>query len=251
MESNFNLRKFLVENKLTNNSRALSEGMFGDVAFADKEDPPRYAKAQGKEPGSEPNTDNEQEFIEELEDWLTSPMEADEDVIAKYGRMMPQLKQQYPEIFLPSEQNGTLIYRGLADINDNLQNQIEKTTAKDYIPVEGGTFYLLKKPVSYTSRTEIQSYTYSLETSKRFGKNTAILVTKQDDTFFMNPPVYNPSEEELLHIGQESKQVFYLLLSRYIYWLSDLGDNFEYDEETPHDKENAIDLSTALRQVIK
>ena len=46
---NFNLKKFLVENKLTTNSRIINEeGIFGDIAFGGEEDPPAYAKAQGK-----------------------------------------------------------------------------------------------------------------------------------------------------------------------------------------------------------
>ena len=245
---NFNLKKFLVENKLTSNSRILSEGIFGDTAFADKRDPPSYAQAQGKEPGSEPDVKGEHEFVKELENWLTSPMEADIDLILKYKKVMPQLKQDYPQVFNPAKPNGPLVYRGLAGINEGLQSQIENSSPQDYIPTKDGRF-LLKAPIKYKSRDPLQSFTYDAKTALKFGGSTAMLITKQDDGFCMNATNWNPLEQELLHLGRKHEHPTYLLVSGYEYGIAVDLDYNEDDESTF--PPNRIELSTAIQQVVK
>jgi len=218
----FNLKKFLVENKLTINSRVINEeGIFGDTAFADKNDPPQYAKAQGKEPGSEPDTKEEKRLLDALESWLEASWQGDGEVIKGYKKLMPQLKQEYPQIFAPLKPNVTVVYRGLSTVNEYLETLIENSSPSDWKQVEEG-WWIYKKPVKPRSTSDLQSYTYDLERAKLFGENNAILITKQDNSFFMNSEVYNPVEQEVLHFGRVYEYPVYLMIADYLY--EDVGD---------------------------
>jgi hypothetical protein len=224
---NFNLKKFLVENKLTINSRMLSEeGIFGDVAFGGKDDAPVYAKAQGKEPGSEPNTKDEQKLLDALEEWLESFFGYGEGTILRFKKEMPLLKQQYPQIFQPQKPDGTLVYRGLSSINDYLQDIVDNSTTSDWKQAGEG-WWIYKKPVKPRSNNNLQSYSYSIDKAKLFGENNGLLVTKQDENFFMNSDVYNPLEQEILHYGRIYKHPVYFMIADYTYEM----DVYDEDEE--------------------
>jgi len=214
---NFNLKKFLVENKLTTNSRIINEeGIFGDIAFGGEEDHPGYAKAQGKEPGSEPNTKDEQRLLDALEEWLTSFFGYGESTILRFKKVMPQLKQQYPQIFQPQKPEGTPVYRGLSQLNDYLQVIVENSSPSDWKQAGEG-WWIYKNPIKPRSTNNLQSYSYIMDKAKLFGENNGLLVTKQDENFFMNSDIYNPLEQEILHYGKIYKYPVHLMIADYQY----------------------------------
>jgi hypothetical protein len=224
---NFNLKKYLIENKLTSNSRTVAEeSIFGNAAFAGPGDDPVYAKAQKKLPGSEPNTKEEQKLLDALEGWLASSWDGDDATIVRYKKIMPQLKQEYPQIFQPINPDGTLVYRGLSTINDYLQDILDNSTTSDWKEAGEG-WWIYKKPVKPRSTSDLQSYTYNINKAKQFGENSAVLITKQDSSFFMNSEVYNPQEEEVLHFGRIYSQPVYLLIADYAYEM----DVYEDEED--------------------
>jgi hypothetical protein len=217
MESNFDIHKWQAK-------FLREEGAFGDTAFADKNDPPQYAQAQGKKPGTEPNTKEEQKLLDALEGWLESSWDGDDSTIVRYKKLMPQLKQEYPQVFQPLKPDGTPVYRGLSSLNDYLEGVVDNSNPSDWKQAGEG-WWIYRKPVKPRSTSDLQSYSYSMEKAKQFGENSAILVTKQDSSFFMNSAVYNPLEEEVLHFGRIYSHPVYLIISEYIYEMSVADDD--------------------------
>jgi hypothetical protein len=175
-------------------------------------------------------------------------MEADIDLILKYKKAMPQLKQEYPQVFNPAKPNGTIVYRGLAGINEGLESQIKNSSPQDYIPTKDGRF-LLKTPVKYKSRDPLQSFTYDANIGRKFSDNSAMLITKQDNGFCMNATTWNPLEQEVLHLGRKHEYPIYLLVSGYEYGMKVDLDYNEDDESTF--PPNRVELSAAIQQVVK
>lgn len=236
--------------------------IFGDFIFADN-DPntlnytlrnitEKFIIEQGSK---EANTPEETRLLSLLKSWVDSIAEA--DAIAESKPLLEKLRDQYPQYFAPSNPSGTLMFRGLSKVQSYALDELRKMKISDFILYKenDGTYYvddartkfvLLKKPIVYVPSKEIQSWTPVLKSAQGFYRE-GMLVTKQDDDFFINEDtlekIYGSDENENIHIGKEFKNNVYLSL-RYDYFVRDV---LPYLIEDMSSNETFIEASEKLK----
>jgi hypothetical protein len=177
---------------------------FGNVLFGDKKDPPEFAKLQKQKPGSEDNLPAERKLLQILRRWVATPENAVKDLYKISGKLK-SMADDYPKILKPETPNGTILYRGLKNVNPEIEAQIKKSKPEDW--VKAGRLYVLKTPIKYVPRSDVQSWSTSISTAQHFFGDSGMIITKQTDEFMLNQKamevLYGLSEEEVLHFGKE------------------------------------------------
>jgi hypothetical protein len=225
---------------------------FGDVAFGDPWQDmgyPTFLKMQGKSAkDKEDNTKTEKRILDALADWVTGSANY---ISNELTRLLPALKKgkkRFPNIFVPDQSNGTVVYRGLDKMNKNLEKTlIDKTTKKDWRPMRG--FMLCTKPVKYSPRRDWQSWSYSTKVAKNFGGD-AVLLTKQDNNFYFSSKtmriIYgNENEQEVLHNGKTFSAPVYIAINEYYF------NKFMSNKIGSPDKGKKQGLKTVSKQLFK
>tara|TARA_R110000868_G_scaffold44523_3_gene148558 strand:+ start:1110 stop:1820 length:711 start_codon:yes stop_codon:yes gene_type:complete len=180
---------------------------YGEVLFGDKNNPPEFAKLQGAKPGSEPDLSAEKKLLLILKKWTGHPAHAIKDLYKLHGKLKT-LANDYPKILKPESPNGTILYRGLTDVNPQIEAQVKSSKAEDWVRV--GRLYILKTPITYVPRSDIQSWTSSMSTGQYSFGDSGMLITKQTDEFMLNQKalsiLYGLIEDEVLHFGKDYSQ---------------------------------------------
>jgi len=183
------------------------EGEYGNILFGDKKDPPEFAKLQKAKPGSEDNLPGETKLLRILKQWTTTPENAIEDLYKISGKLK-SMANDYPKILKPETPNGTILYRGLKNVNPEIEAQIKKSNPEDWI--KAGRLYILKTPIKYVPRSNVQSWSTGISTAQFFFGESGMIITKQTDEFMLNQKamevLYGLNEEEVLHFGKEYKE---------------------------------------------
>jgi hypothetical protein len=189
-------------------------GILGEYAFADKDTDVSYIarRLQGTKK-YEDNNKFENKLLYLLSDWTMYPSNAKQ--IYNEKNNLTKLKNQYPKIFKPNF-NG-LVYRGIGKFPREVRN-LKNLKLSDFekVIVNKEPYYLYKNPIKYSPIKETESWTTSPRIANNFGRD-AILVTKIDDNFYMNPKIMNAihlgrDEEEILHLGKDFSKNVYVLI---------------------------------------
>jgi hypothetical protein len=195
--------------KLLDILKEAAEEDFGKVVFGSKKDEPEFARMQGAKPGSEPNTDKEQKLLSLLRRWVQGPQFAVKDLY-KLSSIIKALAPKYPRILKPKTPNGTTLFRGLKNVSPEILEVVKASKPEDWVLKKG--MMLLKNPINYTPRTEVQSWTNEFLSAMEFATE-GILITKQTDDFYFNQEVfdelYGRPEEEVLHLGTKYDSPIY------------------------------------------
>ena len=186
---------------------------FGKIVFGDEE-PSYKKKVRYNELQDIPHDETEKDTIEEakikkyLQNWVNNYSYHEE--LANEKELFKKLSKEYPKVFKPATEKGTLLYRGLRRLNQEMLKELaETTTLDDYVffnfeGVDYRRFVLLKKPINYRPRKEIQSWTDNIDSARSFAYQ-GFLVTKQDDDYFINKELleimYEANENEVIHFG--------------------------------------------------
>jgi hypothetical protein len=177
---------------------------FGNVLFGDKKDPPALAKLQQSEPGSEDNVPKEKKLLQILRMWVSTPENAVKDLYKISGKLK-SMADDYPKILKPETPNGTILYRGLKNVNPEIEAQIKKSKSEDW--VKAGRLYVLKTPIKYVPRSDVQSWSSDISAAQHFFGDSGMIITKQTDEFMLNQRamevLYGLNEDEVLHFGKE------------------------------------------------
>lgn len=195
---------------------------FGKVAFGSDMD---IVRLQGGNQG-EKNTKYETELLQTLQLWVR---QSDSETASKLYRKFSLLKtaaKVFPQILLPETPNGTTVYRGLDNPNEKLLAMISKTKKEDWEMGETiGRFTMFKysKPIKYTPRRPVQSWSSDAKRAAGFfGSMGILLSTKQSDEFLFNQRlmqyIFNDAnmlaqgddEQEILHFGKNFKEEVYI-----------------------------------------
>lgn len=190
---------------------------FGDVLFGSDRD---LASFQGK--SVEKNTEFETELLDIMSSWLMGGWHETGKFLWKNYPLLKKAAAVFPKILKPKTPNGTEVYRGLDTLNPVLESQLMKTNVSDWIDIGGHWMYL--KPISYTPRQNVQSWTTSRiiawEFSTQKGSNSGYLSTKQNDEFLFNQDFmsilyskasFNANDEsEILHFGKQYTNDVYI-----------------------------------------
>jgi hypothetical protein len=224
------------------------EKIFGDFIFAD-DDPSRinyglrdvafkFIQAQNQK---EANTPEETKLLLLLKQWVDSVQESDN--IAASKPLLIKLKEQYPLFFAPEYPIGTIMFRGLSQVNQNVADELRKLRLSDFVVYKQdpkaiinyakSQFVLVKKPIDYSPSKPIQSWTQDLTKAKGF-YGEGMLITKQDNDFFINEntleKIYGSDEQENIHIGRKFDNNVYLCLRLEYFYQKVLP--FLLDQET-------------------
>lgn len=199
---------------------------FGAVAFGDPDQTvgyPEFLKLQGKgKKDTEKNTTEEDKLLQTMSNWVNSE-DAGPDVASRLTKLLPLIKrgkELFPNIFKPSQKDGTPVYRGLESISPKLMKLLAtKTKRGDWTPVKG-SYMMCTKPIKYTPRSQWQSWSYSSKVAAGFGSN-GILITKQDANFYFNPKalrvLFTEDEQEIIHHGKGYSSKVFVALEDYQY----------------------------------
>ena len=186
------------------------EGEYGNILFGDKDDPAKFAKMQGAKPGSEPDSPEEKKLLLLLKKWTVNPAHSIQDLY-KIREKLKSLANEYPKILKPSTPNGTVIYRGLTSTNPQIESQVKASNPEDWI--KAGRLYILKTPIKYIPRSDIQSWSTRMETGMYSFGQGGMLISKQNEEYMMNQEalsiLYPLSEDEILHFGKNYDQNVY------------------------------------------
>lgn len=182
---------------------------FGKVVFGGPKDEPEFARMQGAKPGSEPNTPEEQKLLKALRGWVISPSYGVKDIF-KLKKLIQAAAEKYPKILKPKTPIGTPLFRGLKSLSPEILEVVKASNPEDWVYSKG--MMLLKNPINYTPRTEVQSWTNELSSAMEFATE-GILITKQTEDFYFNQEVfdelYGRPEEEVLHLGTKYDNPIY------------------------------------------
>jgi hypothetical protein len=189
---------------------------FGDVLFGDKKNEPELAKIQNKKPGSESNVPDESKLLAVFRRWVASPSFTI-DALYKVRNKIKALSNDYPKMLKPSTPNGTLVYRGLKNVGPELEAQIKKSKPEDW--VKAGGLFVLRTPIDYVPRSNIQSWTTEKSVAINVFGPSGIVMTKQNDEFMLNQDMlsvlYGDREHEVLHFGKAYKgKVYFAIIDR-------------------------------------
>lgn len=190
---------------------------FGDVLFGSDHD---LARFQGK--SVEKNTKFETQLLDIMSRWLVGGWDDTEKFLWKNYPLLKKAAAVFPKVLKPKTPNGTEVYRGLAKLNPVLESQLMKTDVSDWI--ESGDNWMYLKPISYTPRQNVQSWTTSRFIAWGFstekGSNSGYLSTKQNDEFLFNQDFMSllyseisgklTDESEILHFGKQYANDVYI-----------------------------------------
>jgi len=205
--------------------------VFQKVAFGDPKEP--YSKElsllQHKRDGEE-NTPGEDYVLNLLQRWvMSSTDDVAERLFEKY-KFFKKASHLYPGIFAPKTDVGTILYRGLEYLNDQLWGVIQDTEVHEWRDVEydNGIYWVYTKPVQYIPERNVQSWTNDPNVSENFSGD-AVLITKQDNRFLFNKDaiavIFGYDESEILHFGKKFRNPIYLAITDSIYQASIVGSN--------------------------
>jgi len=220
---NFDLKKYLVENKATIASRLITEDLdLGNVAFGEN---PAFIKLQGAD-AEEKNTEEEAWLQATLHDWFTLGDYFGDDpngrterlakLLMQYKGDLFKLKSQYPNVFMqPTNHYEKYVYRGTSVAPDEQTiYRIIKASPQVYVGFQSDAPVVVV-PFLYKPRSPVQSWAIDSAVAYRYAELynpdiQAILIAKTDnDSFWMNPAsatIFSGfEEEETLHFGQELK----------------------------------------------
>lgn len=199
---------------------------FGDVLFGSDRN---LASFQGKT--VEKNTEFETQLLDIMSRWLVGGWDDTEKFLWKNYPLLKKAAAVFPKVLKPKTPNGTEVYRGLAKLNPVLESQLMKTDVSDWI--ESGDNWMYLKPISYTPRQNVQSWTSSTHISSEFALSRkeapygdyffVMLSTTQNDEYLFNSKFLSKiatsywknfiNEEETLHFGKSYKDPVYVLIS--------------------------------------
>lgn len=199
---------------------------FGDVALGGD---PNIARMQGKK--QEDNTEFEEKLYDILNTWTFETSIGLANKLYNNFALLKKAAKKFPKVFLPSTSDGTILYRGIRNLNKQLRDKLEKTKQEDWKKVTIGDkiMYQYSKPVKYTPRLKVQSWTSSAKVATFFSKPrewsvdsiSVILSTTQNNEFLFNQNLIRyifsdtlSSEKEILHFGQTFKEKVYISISR-------------------------------------
>ena len=210
-----NDNEIIMESTYRNGGKVEQEKhIFGKYAFADNNN--RVNKVARKLQNTkeyEKDTPLEDKVYDLLLEWTQTSRNAKDVYAAK--KYFEQAKSQYPEIFSP--QSKGIIYRGLsAGLGDiSFPKKVDFNDLEKVKVSKNESFYLYKKPIRYTPRANTESWTTNINVAKEFsGKNGIILISKIDDSYYMNPKIMNEiygmkAEDEVIKLGKDFvKNVF-------------------------------------------
>jgi hypothetical protein len=207
---------------------------FGKVAFGSYD---TIAKMQGGEP--EPDTREEAKLLKALKDWVLDPTRPTEAIEAyMQSGVIQAAKKKYPKVFAPSKPNGTVVYRGLENVNKIfIQKVLDSTDDSDWTHVTWSNMYVCNKPVSYSPRGGLQSWTYDPKVAKWFGTQ-GMLITKLDDNFYFNTEamgeITGMAEGEVIHYGEKFKNPVYLAVADFMVGFSGKTDKARFQSATSY-----------------
>lgn len=180
-------------------------------------------------PSHEVNTDFEREFLSLIKKWTVG---VDLPTVAKklieHLDVIKEGARKYPELFRPSTQNGTELYRGLRFLSPTVEDSLLKKEESDFIEVDmdGETYWKCQTPISYKPRIEVQSWTTDKTVPKRFSRKSGVLImTNQDDDFYFSQKFINvvfqksmnatadDNESETLHLGTQYNGDVFIVIS--------------------------------------
>lgn len=195
--------------KLLDLLKEVDDSDFGKVVFGGKKDEPEFARMQGAKPGSEPNTPEEQKLLKALRGWVVSPSYGVKDIF-KLKKLIQAAAEKYPKILKPKTPNGTPLFRGLKNLSPEILEVVKASKPEDWVYSKG--MMLLKNPINYKPRTEVQSWTNEFISATEFATE-GMLITKQTNDFYFNQEVfdelYGRPEEEVLHLGTKYDNPIY------------------------------------------
>jgi hypothetical protein len=187
-----------------------------------KLDPNKYRNSN-----EEADTELEQELHYAVQSWLEASTPELGKTIYNFRDVikLAQSENHFPEIFKPTTPNGTIVYRGLSNTNDELRNVILSSNPEEWVRLKNQSI-LLTTPVSYNPHNLAQSWTTSPSTAKTFSGNRyitktfgVVLITKQNDEFAFNSgflqlaaPGYAKNENEIIHLGKTFSNNVYVLI---------------------------------------
>lgn len=191
---------------------------FGNVAFGED---PNIAKMQGKK--TEEDTKFEEKLLTALIGWTVDSSTQLANKLYDNFPLLKKASKKFPSVLQPLTPNGTEVYRGVKHPNKKLIEKLEKTKKEDWTKQQMGTyvFYKYSKPVKYTPRRKVQSWTSSKKVAAQFSfasKEGVCLTTIQNEEFLFNENLIKKiyggqNEKELLHFGQKFKNQIYILVS--------------------------------------
>ena len=176
----------------------------------------------------EKNNILENNLIRLIADWVEDTNDKNANQIYRRKEIIKKLIKQYPKIFQAPKNK--IVYRGIAFYRDDEKFYRGQTIDKylelflrdfsfdDVVKIKGNNqenFYFIKRPISYTEKRNVQSWTTNFKSALNFGEEGIIMVKKTNDEFFMNPEVLNvmtgSNENEVIHIGKEIDDAYILI----------------------------------------
>lgn len=180
----------------------------------------------------EPDTPDEEDLMTAFGEWYEDPSSTTAKAIKKYYPAIKGAKAKWPQLFSPGLPEKTPVYRGFVS-NPKLIKLLKKTKSKDWSKTadviktaynDAFGLYVYLKPIQYSPRREIQSWTTSVKIAKHFSGNEVggstvnrggiILVTGLSDKFIMNPKFsdfLSPyGESEILHVDKTYTHPVYI-----------------------------------------
>lgn len=188
---------------------------FGDVALGSIK---AVADMQGA--GQEEDTKIEKKLIKAIQSWVLEPSKSDLPDLMKSGAVK-RAKQQFPKIFAPNKPMGTLVYRGVQQVSEEFLEELANSSVEDWKQVTWSDMYVCSKPVNYSPRSKLQSWTYDPKVAEFF-KQSALLITKLDDDFYFNDKAMaaitsdlgiEMNEKEVIHYGRKYSNPVYIGLA--------------------------------------
>lgn len=223
------------------------KSIFGDIAFGAEK---QFVRLQDKT-GKEDNTQIEQKIFDTLLGFTNRPENDRADFLYKNMELFKKSKTKFPSIFKPDTSNGTEVYRGLSLIKRELLSKLEKsTTTDDYTKVKIGgiTYYQYNKPVIYTPRLNVQTWTYSKSVASQDRGEFAVLITNQNNEYlfsqkamkiFLNISRISSGLDQkmVLHFGKKYSDPVYIALSEEYY--SKINLNYNNKANKVHNEKDA------------
>jgi len=199
----------------------VKDPVFGNIAFGDDDEIRRLQKTKTREP----DTDKERAIYNGISNW-TSSRSAGLAQLVKHQSAIISAADKFPRVLKPKKPNGTLVYRGLEKPSKQLIQTLSKTSRNNWHSVKKETNIMVyEKPITYSPRSRIQSFTYDLDIAINFawkGDSDIVLITKQNNDFYMNSDVmaiiFGQNEKEVLHFGSSFKSPVYISLNTEFYY---------------------------------
>lgn len=189
------------------------EDNFGKVAFGSDMD---IVRMQGGDKG-EKNTPYETELLGILERWTEGGWEGTSDLLWKKYSLLKKASKVFPRVLKPNTPNGTEVFRGLQDINPKLEKKLSKTNPSDWVEDRG--LWKYSNPITYTPRSNVQSWSSNPLSALEFANSGVLLSTKQNDEFLFNQEFMRmvfsrvgggSNEAEILHFGKKYSSEIYI-----------------------------------------